>query len=108
MFSPPFSSVTHINQSEWAYAPKALSTAKPGDLLHVGELHEKRGGLLKLRRTGSFISVSADQAWKGAPIPWPREADGVGMIIIEPDIDRVMFIPKDRPACSSSGDDASS
>jgi hypothetical protein len=100
MISPTFQSVTRVNQSEWAYAPKALSRANVGDLLHVGELNEKRGALLKIRRTGSFVSVSSDQAWRGAPIPWPRAADGVKEIVIDPKTRKVRFIPTDRPACS--------
>lgn len=107
MISPTFQSVTRVNQSEWAYAPKALSRAKVGDLLHVGELDEKRGALLKIRRTGSFISISADQAWEGAPIPWPRPEDGVKEIVIDPKTGAVWFIPRDHPGAAGDGGSSS-
>jgi len=96
MITPTLQSVIHVNQSEWGFAPKALSRAKVGDLLHVGELTERRGGLLKIRRSGSFISISAEQAWAGHPIPWPRPEDGIKTIVIDPGTHEVRFIPRDR------------
>lgn len=102
MIPTPFQSVTRVDQSAWAHTPKYLCRAVVGDLLHIGELTERRGGLLKIRRTGSFISITADQAWKGAPIPWPRSEDGVKEIIIEPGTGAVQFIPIDRAEIHAS------
>jgi len=93
----PFQSVNRVSQSEWAHAPKALSRAKVGDLLHLGEVSEERGGLLKVRKTGTFVSLTADQAWLGRIIEWPNDHDSVSALIIEQFTDRVMFIPRDRP-----------
>lgn len=107
MISPTFQSVERVAFSEWANAPRSLSRAKVGNLLHTAELDERRGGLLKIRRTGSFITVSADQAWKGAPIPWPRPEDGVKEIVIDPKTGEVRFIPRDRPGDSGDGESSS-
>ena len=88
--------------SEWAHTPGALGRAKPGDLLHIGEIYEKTGGLLKIRRVGSFVAVTCAQAWDGHPIPWPRPEDVLEAIVIEPGTGAVKVIPRDRPEGSSA------
>jgi hypothetical protein len=94
MNSPPFQKVNRVSQSEWAHTPHALSRAKPGDLLHVGEVEDRKGGILKIRSTGSFLALTSRQAWEGEEVPWPRPDDGVKGAIIEPGTGGVKFIPK--------------
>ncbi len=102
----PFTTVQVVPQSFWASAPHYLSQAQAGNLLLIGEAEDRRGGLLRIRSTGSFVTLTADQAWEGAPIPWPRPEDGVKEIVIGPVNRIVTWIPTD-PRGPSGVSDAS-
>lgn len=70
-WAPPiqFAKITRIYKP-W---PKNwLRDSKPGYLFLDDPLHEKdRGGILRLTREGLFVSVTREQAYRGALIPWP-------------------------------------
>lgn len=85
---PEFRTVQLIPKSAW-FVPGYLKKAQPGDLLLLGEIEERTGGILRIKRASVFVSVDSGQVWEGAAVPWPREADGIESFAIQGN--RVVF-----------------
>lgn len=91
----PFHKVNRVSQSEWSRVPHALSRARVGDLLHLGEVNERRGGILKIRRTGTFVLLQPEQGWHGVKVTWPNLSELWESFVID-DSGVVTFNPRDR------------
>ena len=90
---PDFNKIRRVAKSCW-FKPHYLKRAIPGDLLLLGEYHERLGGFLRLRKVSVFLSLTAEQVWEGEAILWPRAVDGIASFTIGED-DSVLFVPKE-------------
>ena len=73
---PEFRTVRLIQQSEW-YGPQFLNKAQPGDLLLLGDVSQRPGGFLRIKKASVFITVTHEQVWAGKFVEWPRPRDGI-------------------------------
>lgn len=91
MLIPDFFEVRRVPKSYW-FMPHYLSRAQPGDVLLLGEPDDKTGGIIKIRATSVFLSLTPNQVWGGVRVVWPREADGIEAFVIKAN-GEVEFIP---------------
>ena len=92
MLIPDFFEVRRVPKSYW-FMPHYLGRAQPGDILLLGEPDDKTGGIIKIRATAVFLSLTPGQAWGGERVLWPREADGIEAFVIKAN-GEVEFIPR--------------
>lgn len=57
--------------------------SKPGDLLLLGDRVGKCGALLRLPSSDAFLTLTADQVWRKAGIPWPDQSEDVVRFTIQ-------------------------
>lgn len=91
MHIPDFFEVRRVPKSYW-FMPHYLGRAQPGDILLLGEPDDKPGGIIKIRATAVFLSITSAQAWGGERVAWPRPADGIEAFVIKAN-GEVEFIP---------------
>lgn len=85
MSKPPFCFETVRRLEPAQYVDPLHDAAPPGTLFLTGPWGET-GGLLKLTARGTFLLLSADEAYGRASIPWPESRDRIRL-----DGDRVVF-----------------
>ena len=78
---PEFKTVRLIPRSQW---PRDyLNKAQPGDIYLLGEIEERTGGVLRIRRASVSISLTSNQVWAGKFVRWPRPTDEIKGFRIE-------------------------
>ena len=82
---PPFCFERVTRREPGSYGDPLRDAAEPGTIFLLGPWGES-GGLLKLTARGDFLSLTADETYGRAWIPWPESEDRIRL-----DDERVVF-----------------
>lgn len=88
---PEFRTIRLVPKSSW-YVPGYLKKAQPGDVLLLGEIDDRTGGILRIKRASVFVTLDSGQVWAGKHVAWPREQDGIDGFTIQGN--QVLFTSK--------------
>jgi hypothetical protein len=73
-----FDKVRRLKKEQW---PNAwLSDTAPGDLLLLSPTWGSGGALLKISRSGAFLSLDSDQTWNQKDIDWIDTSNGISIL----------------------------
>lgn len=54
-----------------------VKTACPGDLFLASDKRGEGDGVLRVRHSGAFLTLTMEQVWRRQPAPWPFGGDGI-------------------------------